>query len=280
MAESQAVGGTETAVAATGLPPNGQRRGSAPAGLALFVPARLRASVPVLSGAAAVVRQFLAEWQLHREHRWYRAAEPGEALCVYSRLSPAEFDALNARQCWANWRLIPRLLHRRLPNRPLAIVDLGAGTGHSTEVLARCTPAGSRILAIEGAAVLAKAARERLERVTQETGVAIDVTCADILQPWHWADGTPVEAESIDLINSTGVIGHHLQPKHAAELVSYLAQRLRHAGLAALDPGPTMPPCVLRTIAQANGLCYRTRLRSNPLDLNGLMLFRKTASAP
>ena len=58
------------------------------------------------------------------------------ACQAYRQMNLEEFQALNARQAWANWRTIPRNLAGRLPQRPVLALDLCCGVGESTEVLA------------------------------------------------------------------------------------------------------------------------------------------------
>ena len=77
-----------------------------------------------------------------------------QVLSAYSAMSATEFDAINARQDWANWRTIPRAMNGHLPNHPLRVLDLGCGTGSSTRVLAYYCPVGSHITGFEIAALV------------------------------------------------------------------------------------------------------------------------------
>src|SRR4029079_11853434 len=88
-----------------------------------------------------------------------RATAPARVLAAYAAMTHAEFDAINGRQDWANWRTIPRALHGHLPDRPLRVLDLGCGTGSSTRVLAFYCPLGSHITGYEIAEPMLACAR-------------------------------------------------------------------------------------------------------------------------
>lgn len=96
------------------------------------------------------LRQAVGEWTLKWfKHLNFRHGKNEQAVAAYQRMTLEEFDAINARQRWANWRTIPRNLSGRLENRPLRALDLCCGVGQSTEVLAHYLPAGSQILGLE-----------------------------------------------------------------------------------------------------------------------------------
>src|SRR5205807_8119278 len=91
-------------------------------------------------------RQWRTERALARRGIHFRATDPQRVAAAYAAMSAAEFDAINGRQDWANWRTIPRALHGHVPLRPLRVLDLGCGTGSSTRVLAFYCPAGSPVI--------------------------------------------------------------------------------------------------------------------------------------
>src|SRR5207249_2627339 len=82
---------------------------------------------------AVLWRQWRAERALARRGIHFRATEPAQIAAAYAAMSDAEFAGVNARQDWANWRTIPRCLSGRVPDRPLRVLDLGCGTGSSTQ---------------------------------------------------------------------------------------------------------------------------------------------------
>src|SRR5471030_438629 len=106
-------------------------------------------------------RQWRTERALARRGIHFRATDFNQVLAAYAAMSQAEFDAINGRQDWANWRTIPRALSGHVPDRPLRVLDLGCGTGSSTRVLAFYCPHGSRITGYEIAEPMLVFARRR-----------------------------------------------------------------------------------------------------------------------
>src|SRR5262245_40902085 len=106
-------------------------------------------------------RQWRAERALRRRGVHFRTAVPDEGAAAYAAMSDCEFDAINGRQNWANWRTIPRTLTGHLPDRPLRVLDLGCGTGSSTRVLAFYCPEGSHVTGYELVPALVEVARRR-----------------------------------------------------------------------------------------------------------------------
>ena len=49
----------------------------------------------------------------------FRATEPDLIVAAYTSMTQKEFDAINGRQDWANWRTIPRALSLFLISRNL-----------------------------------------------------------------------------------------------------------------------------------------------------------------
>ena len=110
-------------------------------------------------------RQWWTERRLAQRGVHFRATDIAAVAAAYRKMTEAEFDAINGRQDWANWRTIPRSLNGRVPDSPLRVLDLGCGTGRSTQVLAWYTPAGSRVTGYELAEPLLEFAQRR--RVSQ-----------------------------------------------------------------------------------------------------------------
>src|SRR5690349_4762697 len=106
-------------------------------------------------------RQWRAERALARRGVHFRTVDPVAVAAAYAAMSDQEFEAINGRQDWANWRTIPRALSGHVPDRPLRVLDLGCGTGSSTRVLAFYSPAGSHVTGYEIAPDLVTIARRR-----------------------------------------------------------------------------------------------------------------------
>jgi SAM-dependent methyltransferase len=231
-------------------------------------------------GRLAVVcwRQWRAERALTRRGVRFRTTDVAALAAAYAAMSDREFDAVNGRQDWANWRTIPRSLSGRVPDRPLRVLDLGCGTGGSTRVLAYYCPAGSHITGYELAAPLVEIARRR--RYVHRGGGAADVSlcCQGITQSLRDAGGKPVAGGSVDVVNASGVVGHHLDPVSVRPLVAEIKRVLRPGGAALLDVGPTLGDVELTAILTAEGFVRRGYRRSCWLDRTGQVIYEAAAS--
>ena len=98
---------------------------------------------------AVLWRQWRTERALAKRGIHFRATAIDQVAAAYAAMSQQEFDAVNGRQDWANWRTIPRALDGHVPDEPLRVLDLGCGTGSSTRVLAHYCPPGSHITGYE-----------------------------------------------------------------------------------------------------------------------------------
>lgn len=163
-----------------------------------------------------------------------RGAEP--IVAAYAAMSPREFDAINARQSWANRRIIPRNLTGRHLATPLAAIDLCCGTGHSSQVLARCVPAESTILGLDASPGLIEVARARA-REGADAQPAMRFAVQSVLEPFRWPGGRLVEPDEIGLVNSSGAVGCHFEPAATARLAREVKRVLRSGGLALIDSG-------------------------------------------
>src|SRR5437762_3319758 len=65
--------------------------------------------------------EFLLSW---RKSVKFRHKENAHAVRAYCEMSLDEFEGINARQRWANWRTIPRSIHGRLPDSACRALDL------------------------------------------------------------------------------------------------------------------------------------------------------------
>jgi hypothetical protein len=65
---------------------------------------------------------------------------------AYAAMSPREFDGINARQRWANWRVIPRNLRGRRLEGPLAAIDLCCGGTSGADLVAIFVRLGFAVL--------------------------------------------------------------------------------------------------------------------------------------
>ncbi len=218
-------------------------------------------------------RQWRAERALARRGVRFRTTDLAALAAAYAAMSDREFDAVNGRQDWANWRTIPRALSGHVPDRPLRVLDLGCGTGGSTRVLAFYCPPGSRLTGYELAAPLVEVARRR--RYTDRDGRTADVSfcCQGVTEVLREPDGNPVADRSVDVVNASGVVGHHLDTVSVRPLVAELKRVLRPGAVALLDVGPTLSDAALSAVLTAEGFVRLGYRRSCWLDQTGQVIY-------
>jgi SAM-dependent methyltransferase len=221
-------------------------------------------------------RQWHAERQLTARGIQFRSSDPATCAAAYAAMRPEEFDAVNGRQEWANWRTIPQGLHGRVPDRPLQVIDLGCGTGGSTRVLACYCPAGSRIVGYELTEHLAAIARQRTYRHHSGAVAAVEFVVQGVTETLRQPDGTPVAERSIDLVNASGVVGHHLTGKTIEPLLAELQRIMTPTALALLDVGPTLDEKELTALMTARGFAKLGRQRGSLFDLHGQVAFQRS----
>ncbi len=111
------------------------------------------------------------------------------------------------------------------------------------------------------------------------TGNVADVrfVCQGVTETWRHGDGKVIAAGSVDVVNASGVVGHHLNRDTVMPLVREVCRVLSPAGIAMLDAGPSLPAADLRQIMEAAGGCYRGRYRSGWWDPTGELVFQMGA---
>ena len=214
-------------------------------------------------------RQWRTERALARRGVHFRDTDVAKVAAAYAAMSEAEFDAVNGRQDWANWRTIPRALSGHVPDRPLRILDLGCGTGSSTQVLAHYGPAGSHLTGYEVAEPLLVFARRRRYRHRDGTPARVDFVCRSLTEPF------PEPAGGADVVNASGVIGHHFDRTTVGPLIAEIARVLAPAGVALLDVGPALPKRELTAAMAAAGFAALGYYRSWFGDPNGAVVFQR-----
>jgi len=219
-------------------------------------------------------RQWRAERALARRGIRFRTADEAAVRRAYAAMTPAEFDAINGRQDWANWRTIPRSLSLHVPDRPLRVLDLGCGTGSSTRVLAYYCPAGSQITGYELAPALVEVARSRDYQHRSGVGAEISFECQPVTTTLL-EQRKPVASQSVDLASASGVVGHHLTAATLGPLGEELRRVVRPGGIVLLDVGPTLGARELTRLMTAAGFLRIARTRSWLFDPTGQVVFRR-----
>jgi SAM-dependent methyltransferase len=228
-----------------------------------------------------VLRQATSEGILkHLRGVDFRLNENAAATRAYRAMSIDEFEGINARQRWANWRTLPRNLNGRIPDRPLRVIDLCCGVGQSTEVLACYLPVGSRILGIEFNPQFVEVARARASKYVQRTGVPMEAcfSAQSVLETFKDEAGAVIRAGSVDLVNSCGAVGVHFKPEATRVLAQEIHRVLSAGGIATIDSGPHgTTTSELTTIFESLDFKRLNAARSCFVDYSRQVCFRKEA---
>jgi SAM-dependent methyltransferase len=226
-----------------------------------------------------VLRQAISENVLrHLRGINFRKSENAEAAVAYRAMSLADFEAINARQRWANWRTLPRNLSGLVPDRPLRVLDLCCGVGHSTEVLACYLPLGSSILGLEFNPQFVSMARDRASRYVHLSGkpVQVSFSAQSVLETFLDPSGAEIPAASVDLANCCGAIGVHFKPEKTRIVAGEIARTLKSGALATIDSGHTgTPASALIRIFEDLGFQKLSTARSCFVDRGLQICFRK-----
>jgi len=229
---------------------------------------------------AILLRQaFREHWLRLWKRTSFRWRENTEACRAYCRMDPYDFEGINARQLWANWRTIPRTINGRLPNRPLKIIDLCCGTGDSTAVLAHYACPGSEIVGLEFNPAFVKRARAR--SFWHDTGALCTVRFGiqSVLEKFLDVDGQPFQDESVDWVNSCGAVGCHFDNAATTTLAAETARVLKQGGLATIDSGASGTcKAALINIFSRHGMTAVASAKSCLFDSYTQVCFRKQAS--
>lgn len=220
-------------------------------------------------------RQWRAERRLARRGLHFRDTDPEQVARAYAAMSEEDFEGINARQDWANWRTIPRALSGNVPNRPLRVLDLGCGAGGSTQVLAFYSPPGSHITGYELAAPLLTWARRRPYLGRDGHAARVDFRCQGVTERFCDAAGVEVPDRSVDLVSASGVVGHHLNRETVRPLIEEVQRTLKEDAIACLDVGPSLRETALTEEMLRAGFIRLGRFRSWFGDPTGQVVFRR-----
>lgn len=165
----------------------------------------------------------------------FRESENARAVRAYCGMTVEEFEGVNARQRWANWRIIPRSLHGRLSGRPCRAVDLCSGVGDSAEVLACWLPEGSEVLGLEFNPEFVRRARARTYRDAAGRPAKVAFRAQSVLETLRDPSGVRVAGASVDVVNCCGALALNFSEADIDSLAAEIARVLRPDGIAAID---------------------------------------------
>lgn len=225
----------------------------------------------------AVVRQaWFEHWVLLKKKVNFRKRSNEQATAAYCAMQIEEFEAINARQRWANWRTIAKNLKGKLPEHPLVAIDLCCGIGNSTEVLAYYLPLESRILGLEFNPEFVRSAKERSYMNSRGSPCEVSFRAQSVLETFLDAQGKEVAPFSVDLVNCCGAVGCHFEPSSTERLADEVTRVLKPGGLAMIDSGlPGTSKRVLIGIFEKRGFRVLGSAKSCFLDLYTQVCFKK-----
>jgi SAM-dependent methyltransferase len=193
-----------------------------------------------LAGASLVsifFKQAASEGRVRLRGVTFRGREQNATRLAYCAMSTADFEGINARQRWANWRVIPRNLDAHAPSRPLRALDLCCGVGHSTEVLVHYLSPGSEVTGLEYNPAFVREAASRTYRDENGQLALVRFVTQSVLEGFRTPEGRAVEDGTVDLVNSSGAVGSHFDREATGILAAEVTRVLAPGGLATIDAG-------------------------------------------
>jgi SAM-dependent methyltransferase len=192
-------------------------------------------------------------------------------------MSEREFDAINGPQEWQNRRFIPRVIESLRLSEPVVAVDLGCGSGQSSQVLGSQLPPGSTLLGYDICDRLLARASHRTYHDILGAPLKTHFIKQSIAQPLRDPEGRLLDAESVGLVHAAGVVGHHLAQDDVHAMAAEIARSLMPTGWVVLDTGPAMPRACLREILSAHGLALAQTLRAVPCASHHVLVLQHSA---
>lgn len=223
------------------------------------------------------LKQAWAEFALSCRRIDFRKSDNREAIRAYCAMTEVEFEGINARQEWSNWRTIPRNLRGELPSGPCRAIDLCSGVGHSTRVLAYYLSPGSMILGLEYNPKFVEAARRREYRRSDGAPADVRFRVQSVLEPFRDESGAALPDASFALVNSCGALGIHFGVGEIERLAVEIRRVLKMGGLATVDSGAQgVDAPRMSRIFEERGFLVRRHTKSCFVDRFTHICFRKT----
>lgn len=226
-------------------------------------------------GILGLLRQFKTERDLRKRQVHYRTTEVDRVAAAYGSMSADEFDSINGPQEWQNRRVIPRVIRSLGLRDPLLAVDLGCGSGQSSQVLAAQLPAGSTLLGYDLCEQLLARAARRTYRGENDGDLTVRFVQQSIAAPLHDPAGQRLADGGVGLVHAAGVVGHHLVESDVVAMAAEIARVLAPRGAVVLDAGPAMPRARLEEIMATHSFAVQDTLRAVPCASHHVLVFER-----
>jgi len=212
----------------------------------------------------------------------FRGQEKEFVHHAYNGMDDNVFSAINGAQEWINWRQIPRSLRKSMHHHgPALIVDLGCGPGSSTRILSWYGSPAWHIIGIDFSEDLIRRAKHLSEiggfRTASGGRPKVEFVVGSVVEPLHDASGVRIKDNSVDYVNSSGIVGHHLDKDNFVRLATELQRIIKPQCWAVLDSGPHLKRDVIQPIMEQHGFSLRAKVRGVPLDPRPQLIFQKTS---
>ncbi|MBN8554190.1 MAG: class I SAM-dependent methyltransferase [Deltaproteobacteria bacterium] len=234
----------------------------------------------VLDLAGRVWRQKI---EIAKKSIRFRGVDSENVEAAYSAMTPKEFDLINGAQVWAERRLIPQAMNGRIPDGPALILDLGSGPASSTEIISFYSRPDWRIIGYD----FAKPLVDRANKLSAEGAfknfkgeiIRPEFVQQSITAPLRFSNRHIIPRNSVDFVNSSGVVGHHLDKGGLEVFAKSLWYVLKEDGYAAIDSGPVNKPEDIIMAMESAGFRYIESMNSYFIDFRPKLIFQKISSA-
>lgn len=205
-------------------------------------------------------------------------AAPNVVEQGFGSLQGDDFHEYNLPQAWVEARMIPQVLHGRVPRTHATIIDLGCGPATSTQTIAHFADPSWTILGYDLTPHLIAAAEQRTKRgeIRNRTGQHISpiFVCQDISHSLQHPSTKFLESKSVDLALSGGVVGLYMNHESARRLAVELRRVLKPNAYAALDAGSAIPIAQLKKLMTDEGFTYRETIKSFFIEPRPKLVFQ------
>ena len=96
----------------------------------------------------------------------------------------------------------------------------------------------------------------------------------DAVQPFARQDKSLIKENSIDYVNTSGIVGHHLTKEAFTNMAKNISKVSKKGGFAAIDEGPSLNNEVIIPIMKKLGWKFIRPVRILPWKKSGQLLFR------